>query len=79
MVADLSQGVPASIKDEVKSLLADLGNPVAAIPFYALFPAGGGEPIVVGDSPLLQTTLIDNLDSALAPQQATSNSSAAIR
>ncbi|MEC9091491.1 MAG: hypothetical protein VX438_02210 [Planctomycetota bacterium] len=33
--------------DQVDQLLIDLGNPTRAIPFYALYPAGGGKPVVL--------------------------------
>ena len=33
--------------DQVDQLLVDLGNPTRAIPFYALYPPGGGEPVVL--------------------------------
>ena len=33
--------------DQVDQLLIDLGNPTRAIPFYALYPPGGGEPVVL--------------------------------
>ena len=32
---------------QIDQLLVDLGNPTRAIPFYALYPAGGGDPVVV--------------------------------
>lgn len=65
IVADLSQGVPDEIKANVKSLLADLGNSSAALPFYALFPADGSAPVVIADGPVLQGALIERLESAI--------------
>ena len=65
IVADLSQGVPDEIKANVKSLLSDLGNASAAIPFYAIFPADGSAPVVIADGPILQGALIQKLESAI--------------
>lgn len=33
--------------DQIEQLLIDLGNPTRAIPFYAFYPADGGQPVVV--------------------------------
>lgn len=32
---------------QVNQLLMDLGNPTRAIPYYALYPADGGEPVLL--------------------------------
>ena len=61
---DLSQDTPDEVKTAVKELLAELGNPAAAIPFYAFFPVDG-DPVVIGDAPILQGTLIERLEQAL--------------
>lgn len=42
MKADKTQPSP-----EIDKLLVELGNEAKAIPFYAIFPAGGGDPIVL--------------------------------
>ncbi len=65
MVADISQGTPKPIKDEAFKLLGDLGNPIHAIPYYALFPADGSPPVIIGDAQLGQATLIKRLESAI--------------
>ena len=67
MKADLSQDMPEEVKDAVKALLTELGNPGHAIPFYAFYPAGRGEPVVIGNSPILQGQLIERLEAALVP------------
>ena len=76
MVADISQGTPQPIKDEAFKLLDDLGNPIHAIPFYALFPADGGAPIMIGDAQLGQATLIRRLEDALSKRVSDSGTAA---
>ena len=39
--------------DEVGQLLKELGNPAKGIPFYAIFPGDGGEPIVFIGAPFI--------------------------
>ena len=34
---------------EIDQLLTELGNNAGAIPFYAIYPRGGGEPIVLSN------------------------------
>ena len=33
--------------DQIDALLEDLGNATRAIPFYAIYPPNGGEPVVL--------------------------------
>ena len=42
LIADKSEDAP-----DVDALLSELGNPGGTIPFYAVFPASGGEPILL--------------------------------
>jgi hypothetical protein len=48
----------------------ELGNTGLAIPFYAIYPAGGGEPITFSDVPLLQEKLLGYLRQAVATDPA---------
>lgn len=61
LVADLTEPAP-----EIDELMVSLGNTGKAIPFYAIFPAGGGEPITFSDVPLRQQTLLAYLKQAVA-------------
>lgn len=64
MIADLSQDVPDEIKDEVNSLLDELGRKSHAIPYYALFRADGTFHIV-GEGPMTQSGMLDGLRKGL--------------
>lgn len=48
---------------EIDALLTDLGNPGAVIPFLAIFPGDGSEPITF-DGPITQQTVLDALKKA---------------
>ncbi len=61
LVADLTEPAP-----EVDDLMVSLGNTGKAIPFYAIFPADGGEPITFSDVPLRQQALLGYLKQAIA-------------
>jgi len=61
LVADLTEQAP-----EIDELMVTLGNTGKAIPFYAIYPAGGGEPITFSDVPLRQQTLLGYLKQAVA-------------
>lgn len=63
LIADLTKPNP-----EADQLLEELGNTGKAIPFYAIFPADGRPPIVFSDVPLLQSALIERLETAIAAQ-----------
>lgn len=60
LVADLTEPAP-----EIDELMMTLGNTGKAIPFYAIFPADGGEPITFSDVPLRQKTLLGYLKQAV--------------
>jgi thiol:disulfide interchange protein len=61
LVADLTEPAP-----EIDELMVTLGNTGKGIPFYAIYPAGGGEPITFSDVPLRQKTLLGYLKQAVA-------------
>ena len=61
--ADKTQRSP-----EIDQLLIELGNAGKAIPFVAIYPAGGGDPITL-DGFLTQGQLLDALEKA-GPSQA---------
>ena len=65
LVADLTEPAP-----EIDELMESLGNTGKAIPFYAIFPAGGGEPITFSDVPLRQKTLLGYLEQAITSDPA---------
>ena len=65
LVADLTEQAP-----EIDELMVTLGNTGKAIPFYAIYPAGGGEPITFSDVPLRQQTLLGYLKKAVAADPA---------
>lgn len=73
MKADLSQEVPEEIQDQVNELMKELGHDSLALPFYAYFPTDGHPPVVIGDGPLLQSTLIKNLENAIGGQASASS------
>jgi len=56
--ADKTQADP-----EIDKLLVELGNAGRVIPFYAVFPAGGGEPITLGGL-VSQRQVLDALEQA---------------
>jgi thiol:disulfide interchange protein len=49
---------------EVDALLRELGNTGAAIPFYAVFPGNGGDPIVHNKALLTQGQIAEMLRQA---------------
>ena len=65
LVADLTEQAP-----EIDELMVTLGNIGKGIPFYAIYPAGGGEPITFSDVPLRQQTLLGYLKQAVAADPA---------
>jgi thiol:disulfide interchange protein len=60
LVADLTESAP-----EIDELMVTLGNTGKAIPFYAIYPADGAEPITFSDVPLRQQTLLGYLKQAI--------------
>jgi thiol:disulfide interchange protein DsbD len=62
LIADKTKPSP-----EIDALLVELGNTIKAVPFYAIFPGDGRDPIVFNDVPLLEDTLIDRLEMAVDP------------
>ena len=56
--ADKTQASP-----EIDQLLVELGNAGRVIPFYAVFPGRGGEPITFGGL-ISQQQVLDALDQA---------------
>ena len=49
--------------EEIQTLMDELGNTGHGIPFLAIFPAGGGEPITF-DGPITQQMVLDALKKA---------------
>jgi len=49
---------------EIDKLLIELGNPSKNIPFYAVFPGDGGDPIVYGEGILTKGKVIEMLEQA---------------
>jgi thiol:disulfide interchange protein len=49
---------------EVDRLLIELGNPDKFIPYYAVYPADGGEPILFGGGLITQQQVLDYLEQA---------------
>ena len=49
---------------EVDALLKQLGNRSQAIPYYAIYPAGGGEPIHFGNRPITSDEIVETLKRA---------------
>ena len=49
---------------EVDALLRQLGNRSQAIPYYAIYPAGGGEPIHFGNRPITANEIVEKLKQA---------------
>jgi thiol:disulfide interchange protein DsbD len=66
-----SNGITVLIADkttespEIEALLDELGNTSGTIPYYAIYPPGGGEPVVFNDIPLTPTKLLDYFEQAL--------------
>jgi thiol:disulfide interchange protein DsbD len=48
---------------EIDRMLTDLGNPGAGIPFLAIFPSDGRDPITF-DGPITEQMVLDALESA---------------
>jgi len=49
---------------DIDKLLKELGNMSGNIPFYAVFPAGGGDPIVYREGLLTQGKVLEMLEQA---------------
>ena len=49
---------------EVDALLKQLGNDGKTIPYYAIYPAGGGEPIHFGNRPITSDEIVETLKQA---------------
>ena len=56
--ADMTGDAP-----EAEKLLVELGNSARTIPYLAIFPGNGGEPIVM-DGPITQSGFLANLERA---------------
>ncbi len=65
--ADKSQS--SENKDEVDQMLLDLGNKLKQIPFLAIYPADGRDPIIL-PGPIVQSDVVDALQQA-GPSAAT--------
>ena len=50
--------------EEINELLVELGNQGQVIPFLAIYPAGGGKPILI-DGVLSQSEVLDALEEAV--------------
>ena len=73
LIADKTKPSP-----EIDALLRDLGNAATAIPFYAIYPGDGREPIRLNDVPLLQESLLDKLKAAVTPASNVANNESAV-
>jgi thiol:disulfide interchange protein len=49
--------------DQIHALMDELGNPGHGIPFLAIFPGGGGNPITLS-GPVRQKTVLEALEKA---------------
>lgn len=68
LVADLSEEESTQFS-EATQLLKQLGNTSQAIPFYAIYPAGDGKPVVFSDVPLTQGNVLEKLRAAVSPHE----------
>ncbi len=53
---------------EINKVLVELGNHSKGIPFYAIYPAGGGKPIVL-DGIITESKVISALEEALRAEE----------
>lgn len=64
---------------EVDALLKQLGNRSRAIPYYAIYPAGGGEPIHFGNRPITAEEIVEKLKQAGPSKVKSAEESTAMR
>ena len=64
---------------EVDALLIELGNRGKGIPYYAIYPAGGGEPIHFGNRPITAEEIVEKLKQAGPSKVKSAEESTAMR
>ncbi len=73
MKADKTEPEP-----EIDQFLKELGNPTGNIPYYAIFPGHGGDPITFGNGLITQNQLLDKLEESNSTQRIIPKTAAAV-
>lgn len=63
----------------INDLLVELGNLGKTLPFYAIYPADGRDPITFGQQPISQSTVLEKLKEAGPSGQLSKNADTAMR